>query len=51
MARRRLRRKAQPFSVIACDKRKAFAQGSAATKQSMARQRKYGLLRFARNDG
>jgi hypothetical protein len=37
-------------SVIACDKREAFAQGSAATKQSMLPRRKYGLLRFARND-
>jgi hypothetical protein len=25
--------------VIACDKRKAFAQGSAATKQSISRQK------------
>jgi hypothetical protein len=31
--------------VIACDKRKAFAQGSEATKQSIGRQSKDGLLR------
>jgi hypothetical protein len=39
--------------VIACDKREAFAQGSEATKQSSvsARHERYGLLRFARNDG
>jgi hypothetical protein len=49
--------------VIACDKRKAFAQGSEATKQSNGRPSKYGLLRgaclraalcadpMARNDG
>ncbi|MGA9091759.1 MAG: hypothetical protein WB420_21945, partial [Bradyrhizobium sp.] len=37
--------------VIACDKRKAFAQGSEATKQSIGPQGKYGLLRCARNDG
>jgi hypothetical protein len=28
----------QTGSVIACDKREAFAQGSEATKQSIARQ-------------
>src|SRR5690349_6514934 len=39
------------YSVIACDKRKAFAQGSEATKQSMLPVRRYGLLRCARNDG
>jgi hypothetical protein len=37
-------------TVIACDKREAFVQESAA-KQSIVQQRKYGLLRFARNDG
>src|SRR5467141_1162042 len=37
--------------VIACDKREAFAQGSEATKQSIPPCRRYGLLRFARNDG
>ncbi len=26
---------AEPFRVIACDEREAFAQGSAATKQSI----------------
>jgi hypothetical protein len=34
--------------VIACDKRKAFAQGSEATKQSIVWT--HGLLRCARND-
>jgi hypothetical protein len=38
------------YSVIAYDKREAFAQGSEATKQSMLPWRRYGLLRFARND-
>jgi hypothetical protein len=39
-------------TVIACDKREAFAQGSEATKQSMLpRSLMDGLLRFARNDG
>jgi intracellular sulfur oxidation DsrE/DsrF family protein len=37
-------------AVIACDKRKAFAQGSAA-KQSMLSTLQDGLLRCARNDG
>src|SRR5487761_2709560 len=37
--------------VIACDKRKAFAQGSEATNQSIGPRGKYGLLRCARNDG
>jgi hypothetical protein len=41
------------LAVIACDKRKAFAQGSKATKQSspFLPRDKAGLLRFARNDG
>jgi hypothetical protein len=39
-------------SVIACDKREAFAPGSEATKQSsFVRSGRYGLLRCARNDG
>jgi hypothetical protein len=39
-------------TVISCDKREAFAQGSEATKQSMPLgRRKDGLLRCARNDG
>jgi hypothetical protein len=38
-------------SVIACDKREAFAQGSAATKIQLSCLLPYGLLRFARNDG
>src|SRR6267378_3551685 len=38
-------------SVIACDKREAFAQGSEATKQSSFFARRDGLLRCARNDG
>jgi hypothetical protein len=38
-------------TVIACDKREAFAQGSEATKQSILRLWRDGLLRFARNDG
>ena len=38
-------------SVIACDKREAFAQGSVATKQSIhPRMPSYGMLCFARND-
>jgi hypothetical protein len=37
-------------AVIACDKRKAFAQGSVATKQSTPSWWRDGLLRFARND-
>jgi hypothetical protein len=37
--------------VIACDKREAFAQGSEATKQSISLLWRYGLHRFARNDG
>jgi hypothetical protein len=37
--------------VIACDKREAFAQGSAATKQSILILLLHGLLRFACNDG
>jgi hypothetical protein len=38
-------------TVIACDKRKVFAQGSKATKQSIYRRaQKDGLLHFARND-
>src|SRR4029079_18371981 len=37
--------------VIACDKRDAFAQGSAATKQSHSiPELRDGLLRCARND-
>ena len=39
------------ISVIACDKREAFAQGSVATKQSNFLCALDGLLRFARNDG
>src|ERR1700733_2625803 len=39
------------LAVIACDKRKAFAQGSEATKQSILRHAPHGLLRSARNDG
>jgi hypothetical protein len=39
------------LDVIACDKREAFAQRSAATKQSILSWRSgNGLLRFARND-
>jgi hypothetical protein len=39
-------------TVIACDKREAFAQGSEATKQSIHPSvvPHDGLLRFARND-
>jgi hypothetical protein len=37
--------------VIACNKREAFVQGSEATKQSISPVWRYGLLRFARNDG
>jgi hypothetical protein len=37
-------------SVIACDKREAFVQGSEATKQSILALLRSGLLRFARND-
>jgi len=33
-------------SVIACDKREAFAQGSEATKQSTLALRSHGLLRL-----
>jgi hypothetical protein len=40
------------YTVIACDKREAFAQGSEATKQSsLFFARRDGLLRCARNDG
>jgi hypothetical protein len=38
------------LTVIACDKREAFVQESAA-KQSTLALRHNGLLRFARNDG
>src|SRR5205814_903907 len=38
-------------TVIACDKREAFALGSEATKQSTLPWLHDGLLRFARNDG
>jgi hypothetical protein len=38
------------FAVIACDKRGAFVQGSAA-KQSILSSWPHGLLRCARNDG
>jgi hypothetical protein len=39
-------------AVIACDKRKAFAQGSDSDEaiQTAAAATFYGLLRFARND-
>ena len=37
--------------VIACDKRKAFAQGSESDEAIHVSLRKHGLLRFARNDG
>jgi hypothetical protein len=40
-----------PNVVIACNKREAFVQGSEATKQSILPWSRYGLLRFARNDG
>jgi len=36
--------------VIACDKREAFAQGSASDQASILHMRRDGLLRFARND-
>jgi hypothetical protein len=42
----------RPIQVIACNKRKAFVQGSEAARQSiLLREGRTGLLRFARNDG
>jgi hypothetical protein len=38
-------------SVIACDKREAFAQGSVSDEAIQSGARDSGLLRFARNDG
>jgi hypothetical protein len=38
-------------SVIACDKREAFAQGSVSDEAIQSGVRDSGLLRFARNDG
>jgi hypothetical protein len=41
-----------PTTVIACDKREAFAQGSESDEAiHLSGMPRYGLLRCARNDG